>query len=993
MRVLLGTIIFVLFSNSTIFAQDYFQQEVNYTIQVKLNDTDHTLKAYEEIEYINNSPDKLEFIYFHIWPNAYKNNETALGKQKLELSGKRKHFKHPPQRGWIDSLDFKVNGNPIRWEIDPEHIDICKLYLDEPLKSNEKITISTPFFVKLPKGNTSRLGHIKESYQITQWYPKPAVYDNKGWHQMPYLTMGEFYSEFGSFDVSITVPENYFVAATGNMQNQDEMKKILKVAEETSKIESFDLEDKAFPPSAEKFKTLRFTESKIHDFAWFADKRFHILKGEVTLPNSGRKVNTWVYFPNHEASLWQNAIEYVNDAVYYYSLWYGDYPYDNCTAVNAPIAAGGGMEYPTITVISNSGRPMSLEMVIMHEVGHNWFYGVLASDERAFPWMDEGMNTFSEMRYFSKKYPDNHLYKMLLEKEKQAKLLGLEDYKYQAMHYYDYLLNARRNMDQPIMSHSEELSSGNYGGIAYSKTGITFYYLLDYLGEDKFNEVMQDYYETWKFKHPYPEDFEKIAKKHVNEDMSWFFDDLLETTKKLDYKIVRKKDNKVLVKNTGLIAGPISIHEINDGKTTTITKHKGFEGKQWLSLKSDPEQIQLNKKQRLPEINQENNTIKSKGLCKKTEPLEVRLIGILEKTDRTSLNILPTMGWNYYNQFMLGGIIYNDLLPMPKFEYQLMPMYSFGSKDLAGSGKLAYHILPYSNVFQMITIYASGRQFSYENAGGKYYQKLAVGTDFLFARKHQRKKVDNEIKLRYVYTTDMDYILYNKKDEFKQFYELQYVHSNKRKAYPYGINVALQGSDDFLKASFEANYRHHYIYKNTLDIRMFGGAFLYRSDDVSSIYSFYSSGYSGMGDYTYDELFLARFEDPSSKLLISNQFAAKGGALSVYSPFGQTDEWMLALNIASSLPVAKDIPIQFYANVSTFGHQMPFMDWDQSESVLYDGGIKLQVVRDIFEIYLPLFMSKDMKDYSDYATDTWIQNVRFTLNLTKLNPFDLVKGI
>ncbi|MDB4303406.1 M1 family metallopeptidase [Desulfosarcina sp.] len=990
---LISTMFFLMVLTSTLFSQQYFQQEVNYTIKVKLNDENHTLMAFEEIEYLNNSPDDLEFIYFHIWPNAYKNNQTALGKQKLEQGGKRKYLNLPEQQGWINSLDFKVNGESIRWEYDEEYIDICKLYLAKPLKSKEKISITTPFFVKLPKGNVSRLGHIEESYQITQWYPKPAVYDARGWHQMPYLNMGEFYSEYGSFDVSITVPENYFVAATGNLQNQDEKKRILDVAEKTALIDTFDKENKTHPPSSKVLKTLRFTENNIHDFAWFADKRFHILKGEVTLPHSGRKVNTWAYFPNHEADLWTNAIEYINDAVYYYSLWYGDYPYDNCTAVNAPIAAGGGMEYPTITVISNSGRAMSLEMVIMHEVGHNWFYGILGTNERDYGWMDEGINTFSEMRYFNKKYPDNRLYKMLFEKESPAALLGIEDYPYNALHYYDYLLGARRNTDQPIMLHSNDYSSMNYGGIIYSKAGLVMYYLHDYLGEEKFNTIMQDYFETWKFKHPYPEDLQKIIEQHVDEDMSWFFKDLMETTKKLDYKILRKKGNQVLVKNSGKIAGPVAVHEISSGKTDTVEWHNGFEGKKWLKLNGEPETIQLNEIYQLPELNQKNNTLKTSGLCRRTEPLEVRLLGLLEKTDRTTINILPAVAWNYYNGFMLGGLLYNDVLPLPHFEYQLMPLYSFGSKDLAGSGKLAYHILPYSNVFQRITLHLSGRQFSYENAGGKYYQKISTGISFRFAQKHLNKAVNNDLQFRYVYASNLETILGYGTEEFKQFYDLKYIHSNNRKIDPYNVAINLQGSDNFLKGSIEANYRHHYIYKNTLDIRFFGGAFLSKSDDLASIYNFNSSGYSGTSDYTYDELFLARFEDPASKLAISNQFVRKDAGLATYSPFGKTNEWILALNVATSLPVAKDIPIQFYANVATFGKSVTIPGWEDAESYLLEGGIKIQVLREIFEFYLPVYMSSDLKSYSDYTTDTWWQNIRFTLYLNKLNPFDMARDI
>ncbi|NNC83956.1 MAG: M1 family peptidase, partial [Flavobacteriales bacterium] len=162
-------------SASLLTAQEYFQQEVNYRIDVSLNDEEHSLSAYEEIEYINNSPDILDTLYFHIWPNAYRNNETALGKQKRAAGGKRKYLDAPHQQGWIDSLDFKVGGRPIRWDYHPDHIDICLLYLDEPLRPGASIQISTPFYIKLPKGTMSRLGHLEQAYQITQWYPKPAV--------------------------------------------------------------------------------------------------------------------------------------------------------------------------------------------------------------------------------------------------------------------------------------------------------------------------------------------------------------------------------------------------------------------------------------------------------------------------------------------------------------------------------------------------------------------------------------------------------------------------------------------------------------------------------------------------------------------------------------------------------------------------------------------------------------------------------------------------
>jgi len=337
---------------SSVCSQEYFQQTVNYRINVRLDDVKNQLFANETIEYTNNSPDTLNFIYFHLWPNAYKNNNTAFAKQTFENGNTDFYFSKESDKGYIDSLDFKVDGEKIKWELDPIYIDICKLYLNKPLKAGETITITTPFYIKIPK-IFSRMGHYKQSYQISQWYPKPAVYDKYGWHQMPYLNQGEFYSEFGSFNVLITVPRNYVVAATGNLLNIDEKEWINKKAEETEQIQNFDEQDMSFPPSDSLTKSLRFIEKNIHDFAWFADKRYRILKSQVELPGSKHKVNTWVYFFNAQSAQWKNALEYVNDAIKYYSLWYGEYPYNNCTSVLGSLPVGGGMEYPTINIIGD----------------------------------------------------------------------------------------------------------------------------------------------------------------------------------------------------------------------------------------------------------------------------------------------------------------------------------------------------------------------------------------------------------------------------------------------------------------------------------------------------------------------------------------------------------------------------------------------------------------------------------------------------------------
>ncbi|NQX92049.1 MAG: M1 family peptidase, partial [Flavobacteriales bacterium] len=331
--------------------QSYFQQEVNYSIDVELNDEDHELDGFIEMEYINNSPDELSFIWMHIWPNAYGDRNSALAKQQYRDGRMFMFYTMQKNLGGIDSLDFKVDGATAKWSYHPEHTDIAKIELSQPLAPGGKVVISTPFRVDLPSGAISRLGHIGDSYQITQWYPKPAVYDKDGWHEMPYLNQGEFYSEYGSFDVSITLPKNYVLGATGDRYDSPEEEAFMdSLAQATAELDEFP-DDMSFPESSKEKKTVRFKQDRVHDFAWFADKRWHVLKGEVELPHSGRKVTTWALFTPREADLWKKSIEYLNDGTYYYSLWNGDYPYNHVTAVDGTISAGGGMEYPNITVI------------------------------------------------------------------------------------------------------------------------------------------------------------------------------------------------------------------------------------------------------------------------------------------------------------------------------------------------------------------------------------------------------------------------------------------------------------------------------------------------------------------------------------------------------------------------------------------------------------------------------------------------------------------
>ncbi|MCK4663765.1 MAG: M1 family metallopeptidase [Bacteroidales bacterium] len=983
----------IIFSITYSYTQEYFQQEVNYKIDVRLDDIKHELFAVETIEYINNSPDDLDFIYFHLWPNAYDNNSTALAAQKIENRGKYKLFNLETQRGYIDSLDFKVNGKQIKWEYDTEHIDICKLILNKPLKSGDKIIITTPFHVKIPKGVTSRLGHNEQSYQITQWYPKPAVYDKYGWNQMPYLNMGEFYSEFGSFDVSITLPKNYVVGATGNLMNKDELMWLEQKIKETEKIESFNKKDMDIPPSDSLTKTLRYTEKNIHDFAWFADKRYYVLKGEVELPNTGKKVTTWAMFTNINAENWLNSLEYINDALYYYSLWYGEYPYNNCSAVLGGCTAGGGMEYPTITVITKTKTPLMLEMIIMHEVGHNWFYGMIGFNERRYTWMDEGINSFSESRYMQTKYPDNKVYKMIVE-EKMAKLLGIETYPYKTLHELQYLMMARSNLDQPANLHSEDYMPQNYSAIAYAKTALSFHYLMNYLGEEKFNEIMQEFFKKWQYKHPYPEDIRKIFEEKTEKNLDWFFDDILKTTKKIDYKIKKINNDKVLIKNLGQINSPLSISGITNDSIIFTNWHEGFEGEKWLNIPNiNVDKLEIDYSEKMLELYRKNNSMKTSGIFKKIEPLRFQLTGILENPNNSQINFIPAFGWNNYNKYMLGALFHNGMIPIQKLDYQLVPLYSFGTEDLAGSGKISYNIYPYNTCVQRLTLSLSAFQYAFEEKQGNNFQKIKTEANFTFKKQSPKSSKSNYVNIKSIAATDIADILTNSKTSNKFFHNIEYKHVNRRRINPYKISLNIKGSNNYVKSSVETTYKISYYKQKGLSIRLFGGTFLYHDNNMSGIYNFSLSGSSGNQDYMYENIFMGRFEniEANNNSVLAHQFVKNDGGFAIYTPFGQTNDWLLALNLTSSLPFDAKMPVKLYANFAAFGNATKIQNYPNVKSFAYEAGANISIISDVFEIYFPFIVSEDINNYSNEITDNYWQKVRFTLYLNKLNMFNLVK--
>jgi hypothetical protein len=958
-------------------SQDYFQQEVNHKISVKLNDRKHELDGYESVEYINNSPDTLGFLYFHLWPNAYSDNKTELARELFRRDGKGKLFNDPELSGYIDSLDFKINDRRAEWTLLTEFPDICKLSLNQPLKPGDTIYITTPFHIKIPKGTTSRLGHIGESYQISQWYPKPAVYDRSGWHQMPYMDEGEFFSEFGDYDVSITLPANYVVGATGNLQNAEEETFLNLLSADTTWMKTKEAGEAKFPQSSSRMKTLRYTEHKVHDFAWFADKRYHVLKGKVKLPDSGREVTTWAMFTDREAQLWINSISYIDDAILCFSKWNGDYPYQNYTAVQSVLNSGAGMEYPGLTVIGLTKEPYFLDGVLAHEICHSWFYSALGSNERIFPYMDESIASAYEARYMEIRYPDKKLWEISLKNRKLARFFQVEKMPVQRIQEIAWLVPARNNLEQPVNLPAYKYTYDNYGNIIYNKAAQGFNYLRAYLGDSSFYSIMHNYYRTWKNRHPDPEDLRAVFESGTTKDLSWFFDEFLGTTKRLDYKIIRIDSQKLLIKNRGELKSPLLIAGMIGDSVATENWEDGFEGEKWVSTSTNNYTgIKIDPDHKMTELYRLNNNIRTSGIFRRSDPFQLQFLYTIEDPDKRYLEFFPAFDWNSVDGFMIGLALNNGtLLPKP-VEYFVMPFYTFRNQGFTGYGKISFNITPYDNFIRLATFTLEGSQFG--APGNQNYHKLKAGLDLSFQSERLRDNINQNVFGYYYSASDLNQLESLTPAAILSYLQFGYMIERNGIINPFKMAVSLESGKSYQKTSLELNYRYSYFGKNSgLDIRLFSGVML-QNNSTDPYYAFSSSGRSGPEQYLYQGFYPDRFSHYLTNFWSRQMTLSEGGLTTYVSDSLGYSRWLCSLSLFSSLPgKASRIPVKPYVNLTLSNINLRNSD---KTMLFFEGGLKAGIW-DFFEVYFPLVVSGNLNPMSG----TFKERIRFIFRLDKLN--------
>ena len=535
----------------------YWQQRADYAITATLDSARNELRGRETIRYTNRSPDGLPYLWLYLEQNicAPGSITNTLNQPPLAFADVSFDFSCGTFRGGLTLDSATVGGAEARKSI---YGTTMRIDLPTPLAPGASVDLRFAWRFTVPEMGAGRMGHDGPLYELGQWYPRMAVYDDvRGWNHEPYIGAGEFYLEYGSFDVALTVPPSYLVAATGELRNPEEVltatqRSRLALARRSDTAVAIVTAAEAGNPRATRPGsgpfTWRFRADSVRDFAWAAAPSWRWEASSV----DGILVET-LY--RSTADKWVEAHRMARGAIEYFSRQWYRYPYPHATTVEGPV---GGMEYPMLTFVPNNGTREAQQWALAHEFGHEWFPMVVGSNERLYPWMDEGFNTFIDLhntaRYFAgTPYGDSI----------ESNPLQLAS------------IHSIAGQEQPLISNPTEVHDLMWVG--YQKPALMLQTLrFEVMGQERFDAAFREYIRTWAFKHPTPADFFRLMRDASGMELDWFWRGWVMTTARLDQAVdsvstAADGQSSVVLSNRGTMVMPAELRlTYDDGSTETV---------------------------------------------------------------------------------------------------------------------------------------------------------------------------------------------------------------------------------------------------------------------------------------------------------------------------------------------------------------------------------------------------------------------------------------
>ena len=541
-------------SASGVPGRGYWQQRADYTLEATIDTATNVLRGRGRIYYVNRSPDALPFVWVQLDQNLFAPGSVSsvLNQPPLQFAGGVVFdFTGKGFAGGITIDRFAAAGRPLTTKV---FGTMMRVELPKPLAPGLGITFDVAWHFPIPPYGGGRMGRVgSRFYELGQWYPRMAVYDDvHAWNTLPFLGAGEFYLEFGDFDVSLTVPAGFVVTATGALANPtvvrsaQERARLSRAFTNPGQVVSVITRQEATANATRQVpgtRTWRFTASNVRDFAWAAGSG---LRWDASTWQ-GILVQTF-YHP--EATPWEEANTMLKFSLRQFSNTLGQYPWPQISAVEGLVE---GMEYPMVIFCPSLQKREDQFWILTHELGHEWFPMQAGSDERRYPWMDEGFNTFADYDV-AEQFFKGTVYGDTVRRE----LLSA------------YTVNAIPGNEQPMITKPDEVRQLYWN--AYQKPALMLSILRDAVGSSEFNRAFREYFRRWKGKHPQPADFYRTMSDVTGRDLDWFWRGWIYTTARLDQAVdeVRRQGDSTFItlSNRGQMVLPVQL-ELHYGDGTS----------------------------------------------------------------------------------------------------------------------------------------------------------------------------------------------------------------------------------------------------------------------------------------------------------------------------------------------------------------------------------------------------------------------------------------
>lgn len=550
---------FLSFGLNSVSAQNapYWQQHVDYKMEVSMDVKNYQYKGKQELVYTNNSPDTLRKVFYHLYPNAFQPGSEmdarlhaikdpdgrmvskVKGADGKEVKQSRIETLKPNEIGYLKITNLKQDGVVAQTRTSGTILEVT---LAKPILPNSKTTFTLDFDGQVPVQirRSGRNNSEGVELSMSQWYPKLAEFDFEGWHADPYIAR-EFHGVWGNFDVKITIDKDYTIGGSGYLQDKNQIGHGYEDAGVT-----------VVYPKKTKTLTWHFIAPNVHDFTWAADKEYvhDIVKG----PND---VELHYFFKNNPKTVenWKKLEPLMVKVMDFYNHKVGAYPYKQYSFIQG---GDGGMEYAMCTLMLGNGTLEGILGTATHEMGHSWFQHILASNESKHPWMDEGFTTYIE---------DMALNELKGDKKVENPFKG----NYTA--YYN-LVNSGK--EQPQSTHGDRYDENRPYSISSYVKGSIFLSQLEYvIGKENVDATLKRYYNDFKFKHPSPNDIKRTAERVSGAELDWYLIDWTETLNTIDYGIKDVADNggktTILLERIGRMPMPIDLTvEYTDGTSESF---------------------------------------------------------------------------------------------------------------------------------------------------------------------------------------------------------------------------------------------------------------------------------------------------------------------------------------------------------------------------------------------------------------------------------------